>query len=118
MSGERGSRRSGGLGRAGLLGVWLDRLTGDTGWSSANWLLLGPGRGRRDDGGRRSRGALIREFGSDRYHEPQEHHPISEQPIDADNHAIKALCYWLYDRFGAVRPRGPRRSIPFRIVTD
>ena len=37
-------------------------------------------------------------------------------PIDADNHAIKALCYWLYDRFGAVRPRGPRRSIPWRIA--
>ena len=58
--------------------------------------------------------ALIREFGSYRYHEPREHHPISEQPIDADNHAIKALCYWLYDRFGAVRPRGLGRSIPLR----
>ena len=62
--------------------------------------------------------ALIREFGSYRYHEPREHQPISEAPIDADNHAIKALCYWLYDRFGAVHPRGPRRSIPFRIVRD
>ena len=27
--------------------------------------------------------ALIREFGSYRYHEPREHHPISEAPIDA-----------------------------------
>ena len=62
--------------------------------------------------------ALIREFGNYRYHEPQEHHPVSEQPIDADNHAIKALCYWLYDRFGAVYRREPRRSIPFRVVTD
>ena len=60
--------------------------------------------------------ALIREFANYRYHEPREHHPVSEQPIDADNHAIKALCYWLYDRFGAVRPRGPRQSIPFRIT--
>ena len=38
--------------------------------------------------------------------------------MDADNHAITALCYWLYDRFAAVRPRGPRRSIPFRIEMD
>ena len=60
--------------------------------------------------------ALIREFGSYRYHEPREHHPISEQPIDADNQAIKALWYWLYDRFGAVRSRGARRLIPFRIT--
>jgi len=60
--------------------------------------------------------ALIREFGSYRYHEPREHHPISELPIDADNHAIKALCYWLYDRFGAVYRREPRQSIPFRIT--
>ena len=60
--------------------------------------------------------ALIREFGSYRYHESREHHPVSEVPIDADNHAIKALCYWLYDRFGEVRPRGLRKSIPFRIT--
>ena len=57
---------------------------------------------------------LIRGFRSYGYHEPREHHPISEQPIDADNHAIKALCYWLYDRFGAVRPRGLGQSIPLR----
>ena len=64
-----------------------------------------------------SRGqALIGEFGSYRFHEAREHRPISEVPIDADNHAIKALCYWLYDRFGAVHPRGPRRSIPFGIT--
>ena len=60
--------------------------------------------------------ALIREFGSYRHHEPREHHPISERPIDRDNHATKALCYWLYERFGAVCPRGPRRSIPWRIT--
>ena len=46
--------------------------------------------------------ALIREFANYRYHEPREHRPISELPIDADNHAIKALCYWLFDRFGYV----------------
>ncbi len=60
--------------------------------------------------------ALIREFGNYRYHEPRENRPISELPIDADNHAIKALCYWLFDRFGAVYRREPRQSIPFRIT--
>ena len=59
--------------------------------------------------------ALIREFGLYRYHEPSEHRPISEAPIDADNHAIKALCYWLFDRFGAVYRR-PRRPRPFRML--
>ena len=54
--------------------------------------------------------ALIREFANYRYHEPREHHPVSEQPIDAHNHAIKALCSWLYDRFGAVRLRWTRTT--------
>ena len=53
---------------------------------------------------------LVRELGDYPYLEPQEDHPISEQPIDVDNHAIKALCCWLYDRFGAVRGRGTKRS--------
>ena len=26
--------------------------------------------------------------------------------MDAENQAMKALWYWLYDRFGAVRARG------------
>ncbi len=56
---------------------------------------------------------LVREFGSYRYHEPREHYPISEAPSDADNHAFKALCYWLYDRFGAVRPRSREDRIRF-----
>ena len=62
--------------------------------------------------------ALIREFGSYRYHEPREHHPISEQPIDAENHAIRALCYRLYDRFGVVRPRGAPWSLCFDLGGD
>ena len=50
--------------------------------------------------------ALMQEFGSYRYHEVRDGRPISELPIDRDNHAIKALAYWLYDRFGSVaRPR-------------
>lgn len=58
---------------------------------------------------------LIREFGRYRYHDDSGVHPVSEDPIDRDNHAVKALCYWLYDRFGPVE-RPPRQSIPFRIT--
>ena len=58
---------------------------------------------------------LIEEFGLYRYHEDSDRDPISEIPIDRDNHAIKALTYWLFDRFGAIE-RPPRRSIPFRIT--
>ena len=38
---------------------------------------------------------LIRRFGSYRYHEPQEHHLVSEQPMVVDSQAIKALGCWL-----------------------
>ena len=58
---------------------------------------------------------LIEEFGLYRYHEASDREPISEIPIDRDNHAIKALTYWLFDRFGAIE-RPPRQSIPFRIT--
>ena len=58
---------------------------------------------------------LVEEFGLYRFHEASDAKPISEIPIDRDNHAIKALIYWLYDRFGAIE-RPPRQSIPFRIT--
>ncbi len=58
---------------------------------------------------------LIEEFGLYRYHEASDVEPISEIPIDRDNHAIKALIYWLFDRFGAIE-RPPRQTIPFRIT--
>ena len=58
---------------------------------------------------------LIEEFGLYRYHEASDVEPVSEIPIDRDNHAIKALIYWLFDRFGAIE-RPPRQSIPFRIT--
>ena len=58
---------------------------------------------------------LVREFGLYRYHEASDREPISEVPIDRDNHAIKALTYWLFDSFGAIE-RPPRQSIPFRIT--
>jgi hypothetical protein len=43
----------------------------------------------------------IREYGLYKYREMVDGKPIAEEPIDADNHAMKALAYWLYDKFGA-----------------
>lgn len=34
--------------------------------------------------------------------------PIREQPVDAYNHSVKALGYWLYDRYG---PAGGGRAV-------
>lgn len=48
------------------------------------------------------------EFGKYRYPKDAESRPVSEEPIDRDNHAIKALCYWLYDKYGPVAPRKVR----------
>ncbi len=60
---------------------------------------------------------LIAEFEHYRYHDDSGRRPISEEPIDRDNHAIKALTYWLFDRFGAIG-RPPRRSQPFRVQLE
>lgn len=38
--------------------------------------------------------------------------------MDADGQGIKGLWCWVDDWFGAVRARGRRRSIPWRIVVD
>ncbi len=59
--------------------------------------------------------ALIEEFGRYRYHGEIDGRPISEEPIDRDNHAIKALAYWLYDRFGPVA-RPARRYRDFAVL--
>lgn len=42
---------------------------------------------------------LIREFALYRYRTIKENRPISEAPIDANNHSIKALIYYLVNRF-------------------
>lgn len=56
----------------------------------------------------------ISEFGKYQYREVSEGRPIPEEPIDRDNHALKALSYWLVDRFGSTQRR--RRSlIDFRM---
>lgn len=45
--------------------------------------------------------STIREYGLYKYRDVVDGKPVSEEPIDADNHAMKAIAYWLYDRFGA-----------------
>lgn len=42
---------------------------------------------------------LITEFGLYRYRTEKENRPVSEAPIDANNHSIKALIYYLVNRF-------------------
>lgn len=43
---------------------------------------------------------LLSEFSMYMYRTPEEGRPIREEPIDANNHSIKALEYLLVDRFG------------------
>lgn len=57
----------------------------------------------------------IREFGKYQYRGGLEGRPIPEEPIDRDNHALKALSYWLVDRFGSTRRRR-RALMDFRMV--
>lgn len=55
----------------------------------------------------------IREYGLWRYHEVVEGRPVSELPIDADNHGLKAVNYGLVANFGFVgrRPANPPQAI-------
>ena len=48
---------------------------------------------------------VLAEFGKYKYAKDAESRPISELPIDRDNHGIKAISYLLYDRFGPVYRR-------------
>jgi hypothetical protein len=52
---------------------------------------------------------LIKEFGLYRYRTEKENRPISEAPVDANNHSIKALIYYLVNRF-KIGGRGNRTS--------
>jgi hypothetical protein len=51
----------------------------------------------------------IKEFGLYRYRTFKENRPISEEPVDNYNHAIKALTYYLVNRF-KVGGRGSRTT--------
>jgi hypothetical protein len=52
---------------------------------------------------------FCREFGLYRYRVNAEMKPVSDTPLDIDNHALKACAYGLIDRFGFV-DRAPRRQ--------
>jgi len=54
----------------------------------------------------------IREYGLYRYMEVKENRPEREEPIDANNHAMKAIAYGLVANFGLVS--GPRRPRPMK----
>jgi hypothetical protein len=61
---------------------------------------------------------VLAEFGLYKYPEVGENRPVRELPIDRDNHGLKAIGYWLYDRYGPVEraPVAPskRREFPWR----
>jgi hypothetical protein len=50
---------------------------------------------------------LIGEFAKYRYRVVVENRPVREEPIDRDNHALKALGYWLYAKYGPVEREDP-----------
>jgi hypothetical protein len=61
----------------------------------------------------------IAEHGKYKYREVRDDRPVTEEPVDRDNHAVKALWYYLVDVFGYTpslsvalpqfKPRYPRR---------
>jgi hypothetical protein len=57
---------------------------------------------------------LLAEFGKYRYQAVVENRPVREEPIDRDNHSLKALGYWLYARFGPVE----REEVPAQLGVD
>ena len=69
-------------------------------------IFFGAGMRSDKDGQGMARGTLA-EMGLYRYKQAMDGQPVSELPIDANNHGLKALGYWAYDRFGPVGGRTP-----------
>ena len=84
---------------AGMAAVGADAAAGRDGGGAEAFAESGKWRPRISVDSRHR--AMIREFWSRRQHEAREDQPISEQPMVADNQAMKALCFWVYERFGA-----------------
>lgn len=80
-------------------------------------LLKDPGTGhariffqatmRSDRDGQGLANGTLAEMGLYRYKQAMDGQPVSETPIDSNNHGLKALGYWAYDRFGPVGGRTP-----------
>lgn len=57
---------------------------------------------------------ILAEFGLYKWREWNEGQGSKQRPIDSNNDALKALGYWLYDRFGPVVERKKRRKPTIR----
>ena len=54
---------------------------------------------------------ILAEFGKYKYPKDVESRPETELPLDRDNHGLKAIAYYLYDKFGPVY-RKHRKASP------
>jgi hypothetical protein len=57
--------------------------------------------------------STIKEFASYRYRMEKDNRPTKEEPIDASNHAIKALIYYLFNRFTPGKSTGKTVSMKY-----
>ena len=52
----------------------------------------------------------VKEFSLYRYRLPKENRPEREEPVDRDNHSLKAISYLLMDRYGPSEGKGRTKS--------
>lgn len=101
----------------GDVGLRYQPVSIEQGIQSLRVLLKDPGTGepriffdarmRSERDGRGFARGTLAEMGLYRYGTAMDGRPISETPIDANNHGLKALGYWAFDRFGPVGGRTP-----------
>jgi hypothetical protein len=99
------------------VGLRYQPVSIEQGIQSLRVLLMDPGtkepriffdaRMRSDKDGRGLARGTLAEMGLYQYARAMDGRPISETPIDANNHGLKALGYWAFDRFGPVGGRTP-----------
>ena len=63
---------------------------------------------RTDKGYDGKANGILAEFGLYKWRDWHEGQSTKQRPVDANNDALKALGYWLYDRFGPVVERKKR----------
>jgi hypothetical protein len=84
------------------------RLKGETPILTFDYRL----RSDKADGGKAN--GLMAEFGLYKWPEWKEGHSERRKPIDANNHSVKALGYWIYHHFGPVKERKKRAKAKIR----